>query len=139
MKEILVGIDGSAESRKATEMAVELARARGERIMLACVVPRPAVLGPEMQDLSEWERLEREYARTLLREYSERCGKAGIEVNEVMPSGRAGETLAQMAAADEVSLVVVGHRGRSTLARVLLGSVADELARTSPKPVLIAR
>jgi nucleotide-binding universal stress UspA family protein len=139
MKEILVGIDGSPESRKAADMAVELAVARGERIVLACVVPRPAVLGPELQDLSEWERLEREYARTLLREYSERCGKSGVQVDEVMPSGRAGETLAQMAAADDVSLVIVGHRGRGTLARVLLGSVADELARTSPKPVLVAR
>jgi len=42
MKEILVGIDGSAESRKAADLAVELARARGERIVFACVVPRPA-------------------------------------------------------------------------------------------------
>jgi nucleotide-binding universal stress UspA family protein len=139
MKEILVGIDGSAESRKAAQMAIDLARARGERIVLACVVPRPAAVGPDLQDLSEWERLEREYARTLLREFAERCSNAGVEAEEVMPSGRVGETLARMAAEEAISLVVVGHRERNALARALLGSVADELTRTSPKPVLIAR
>ncbi len=139
MKEILVGVDGSPESRKATDLAVEIARAIGARIELACVIPPPAVQGPELQDPSEWERAEREYACTVLRELSGRCIEAGIQVDEVMPSGRPAETLARMAGASPVSMVVVGHRGRNAVARVLMGSVADELAQTSPKPVLIVR
>jgi nucleotide-binding universal stress UspA family protein len=94
---------------------------------------------PELQDFSEWERVEREYARTVLRELSDRCIEAGVQADEVMPSGRPAETLAQMAAARAISMVVVGHRGRNAVARALIGSVADELAQTSPKPVLIVR
>ena len=99
MKEILVGVDGSPESRKAADLAVEIARAIGARIELACVIPPPAVQGPELQDPSEWERAEREYACTVLRELSGRCIEAGIQVDEVMPSGRPAETLARMAVA----------------------------------------
>ncbi|MFL5394013.1 MAG: universal stress protein, partial [Myxococcales bacterium] len=38
---------------------------------------------------------------------------------------------------DDIELVVVGSRGRGAAARFLLGSVADRLARVSPKPLLI--
>jgi len=42
-----------------------------------------------------------------------------------------------MATGCDVDLVVVGHRGRGALARLLLGSVADRLVQICPKPVLI--
>ena len=40
---------------------------------------------------------------------------------------------------DEIWLVVVGHRGRGSVERVLLGSVADRLTQLSSKPVLVVR
>ncbi|HLM47996.1 MAG TPA: universal stress protein, partial [Myxococcaceae bacterium] len=37
----------------------------------------------------------------------------------------------------DVDLVIVGTRARGALARTLLGSVADTLLRTCPKPVMV--
>jgi len=46
--------------------------------------------------------------------------------------------LCSIAEERDVDLIVVGHRGRGTTARLLLGSVADEVLRTSQRPVLVA-
>ena len=39
----------------------------------------------------------------------------------------------------DVEMVVVGHRGRGAIKRMLLGSVADRLVQICPKPGLIVR
>ncbi len=49
VKRILVGVDGSRESRVAANYAADLARARGTRLILACAVFAPDPLGdPEL-------------------------------------------------------------------------------------------
>ena len=39
----------------------------------------------------------------------------------------------------DVDVLAVGSHGRSGLSRALLGSVAEQVARRSPRPVLIVR
>ena len=51
--------------------------------------------------------------------------------------GAPAETLAELSRSDEVTMTVVGHRGRNMASRILLGSVADRLVQISPKPVLV--
>ncbi len=139
MKKVLVGVDGSPESRRAADLAAEIARAFGSQLTLACVVSDPVVGGFESPELPRWQIVERADARVLLRELSSCYLGEGERVDTVMPSGRPAETLADMAASQDMSRVVVGHRGRSGLARTLLGSVADRLTQISPKPILVAR
>ncbi|HXU83781.1 MAG TPA: universal stress protein, partial [Polyangia bacterium] len=50
---------------------------------------------------------------------------------------RAPEAIVQAAERLGVDLIVMASHGRSGLKRALLGSVAEEVARRSPKPVLI--
>jgi len=139
MRRILVGVDGSPESGRAADQAAELARSLDAKLLLAYVVSLPAALGPEPFELTNWEIAERAHARDLLEELGGRYRKEGIPVETAMPSGPPAETLADMAVPDDVELVAVGHRGRGSLARVLLGSVADRLVQISPKPVLVGR
>ena len=65
--------------------------------------------------------------------------EAGIEVEPVSKLGTPAETLADLARAEEVTMAVVGHRGRNLAARLFVGSVADRLVQISPKPVLVVR
>ena len=139
MKKILVGVDRSPESRKAAEQASDLAASTGAEILLASVVALPVALGPEPGYLESLEFVEREHARALLRELSLACRARGIPVDTVMASGSPAEVLANMASTPDIDLVVVGHRGRGAIARVLLGSVTDRLVQISPKPVLVSR
>lgn len=139
MKKILVGVDGSSESRTAAEQAANLAADSGAAILLAYVVRLPVTLPPETVYLERWDVAEREYARELLEDVAGAYRDRGISVDTVVPSGGPAETLAKMASEEDVDLVVVGHRGRGAISRVLLGSVADRLVQISPKPVLVSR
>ena len=141
MKRILVGVDGSIESRAAAEFAADLARKSNAQLTLAYVLPVPVPLAPDgyLQSLAAWELAEREYGMNLLRELATRLQGPGLAVETVSPSGPAAETLADLAKTGNVDLVVVGHRGRGAVSRLLLGSVADRLVQICSKPVLVVR
>ncbi len=139
MKRILVGVDGSEASGKATRMAEEIAVRFGARLTLAHVVPR-LVLPPDAYGLTleEVELQHKAYADKLLADARAALGEAGVEIDTLVLYGQAAETLAQVAASSpEVGLVVVGSRGRGSVARLMVGSVSDRLVHISTKPVLI--
>jgi nucleotide-binding universal stress UspA family protein len=57
----------------------------------------------------------------------------------VVEARLAAEAIVAAAERLDVDLVAVGSHGRSGFGRVLLGSVAEEVARRSTRPVLIVR
>jgi len=151
MSVILVGVDGSAKSREAVRLAAKLARGLRAGLHLVWVAPQFDWLGaPELPAaLREWNRDNEERGRAMLREVVDSelhpFGDPEVEGDPLVAEppaievmrGSAAEQLALRAARDDVELVVVGSRGRGAAARLLLGSVADRLARTSPKPLVI--
>jgi nucleotide-binding universal stress UspA family protein len=141
MKRILVGVDGSPESKRTADFVAELAAPMKASLVLVYVAARPVPLGPETyaQGLAQWELAEREYGASVLREMAARCRQAGVAVETRMEAGPPAETIAKLAAEVDADLVAVGHRGRGAVTRLLLGSVADRLAQISPRPVLICR
>jgi nucleotide-binding universal stress UspA family protein len=141
MKRLLVGVDGSPESRAAAHKAAELARALGAQLLIAYVIaPFPPVSPSEFGGAVEnWDLAERNYAAALLREMEATCRREVAAVQTTTASGTAAEALAELARAPDIDLVVVGHRGRGAVKRLLLGSVADRLVQISPKPVLVVR
>ena len=141
VKRILVGVDGSSESRVAAEYAADLARATGASLILACAVFAPEPLGdPELvARTSVWEQEEHECGEDLLRQVAVAVARYGVTSETLVVGGAAAATLASLARGCDVDLVVVGHRQRSALARMLIGSVADRLVEICPKPVLVVR
>src|SRR5215470_1017461 len=137
MKRILVGVDGSRESRKAANFAAGIARAIGAQLVVTSAVSGVASTegAPELVvRAEEWAQRERERTTELVREIAASIGK---DVETMVLTGAPAIVLADQAAAGDVELVVVGHRGRNAVARALLGSVADRLVQISPKPVLV--
>ncbi|MFC4988550.1 universal stress protein [Saliphagus infecundisoli] len=59
----------------------------------------------------------------------------GTEIGTRVASGTPAETI--VAAAEEMDEIVIGSAGRSGVSRMLLGSVAEAVARGSPVPVTI--
>jgi universal stress protein A len=53
--------------------------------------------------------------------------------------GHGARTIAEYAAERGIDLIVMGTHGRTGIAHVLLGSVAERLVRTAPCPVLTVR
>jgi nucleotide-binding universal stress UspA family protein len=141
MKTILVGIDGSPESQLASKEAARLARATDSRLLLAHVLNTALLTTPEAQivSLKEWEDEQRRWALQLLEEVRRREDAPGLRIDLEVLMGQSAEAIAQRARGEDVMMVVVGHRGRGAVARVLLGSVADRLVQICPKPVLVTR
>ena len=53
--------------------------------------------------------------------------------------GRAAKTIVERAEAIHAHAIIMGTHGRSSLEQMLLGSVAEAVARTAPCPVLTVR
>ncbi|QCC59393.1 universal stress protein [Natrinema thermotolerans] len=93
-----------------------------------------AHLGPE--GLLERQR---EAAEELLVEAEERAVEYDCALETETIVGQPAETIVDFAVENGVDRIVVGSHGRTGFSRVLLGSVAERIARQAPVPVTIVR
>lgn len=135
---IMVGFDGSAESRAAAEWAAREARLRGLPLRLLEVrepLPEPVaqapVLGAESASADGWDGARREAAEGL------RLRHPGVEVAEEQTAGRPHEVLAE--AAEAADLLVLGSRGMGAFAGFLVGSVGLAVVARAERPVVLVR
>jgi nucleotide-binding universal stress UspA family protein len=142
IQHILVASDFGSSSSHAVELAVQLATRFAARLTVLHVVPEPlplyAVEAPLVGEPSTRESRERGAKRDLDGYLASLPEHAPLCEGVVRFGDPAHEILAH---ADETScsLIVVGTHGRRNLARVLLGSVAETVVRSSPVPVLTVR
>lgn len=97
----------------------------------------PSTLSHRLPDVEELYLVLEEHAQTQLRTAIEEHGEANFTIKsaQVRAISAAGAIL-DYAAENEIDLVVMGTHGRRGLRRLLLGSVAEEVVRLAPCPVL---
>lgn len=136
---VVVGYDGSPESRLALESAYDLARAAGARLRLvAAAEPPPVVYGKSGGRTGGWAALKEEIERELREQLdaAEASLPADVTVETKVASHEPAEALANEARAAG-SILVVGSRAYGPVRRVLLGSVSRALARIAPAPLVV--
>ena len=133
---ILVPVDFSDPSRLALSHACALAAAHGATIT-GLHVGEP--LHPDyIFDTSFLERKIIEHAEKSLTDLLKKfC--AGLRFRKEMRFGHPVETIVLSAQKMKASLIVIGTHGRTGMKHMLLGSVAERVARQAPCPVLIVR
>jgi nucleotide-binding universal stress UspA family protein len=135
---ILVPLDGSEFGEHALPMAAELAHRAGATIHLVHVHESDRLAGVALHDLLDQHM--RDTERVYLDEVAQRVRAAvPIAVETALIDGPVPATLREYTATHLVSLVVMSTHGRGALGRFWLGSVADELMRELPVPVLLIR
>ena len=82
---------------------------------------------------------ERSDATRYLMRVRERLIGRGLTVVSKHPEGPASELIVQHAEASSADLIALTTHGRGGLGRALFGSVADEILRRAPRPVLLVR
>ncbi len=139
MRAILVGVDGSSESREATRFAADLAKSTRSRIILATVVHFHKAFGaPELEvQVAAWEEEEKKRNARVLGKIAGALRRRGVPVETRVLCGPPAEVLCEQSRAAEVDLVVVAYRGHGVLRRVLPGGLADRLMQICPKPVTV--
>ncbi len=151
MPHILVAVDKTEGSRRAAEFvnrffagmdvsitAVNVARGPAETVPAAPyggVYPWPWP-GTSARDQAAFEEaMVREEQAAEAVALAQAPEDADVEVL----FGQAVEAISHAAEDEDADLVVVGSNDRGFLQRLLGGSVSQELARKSPRPVLIVR
>ena len=74
-----------------------------------------------------------------LKEAAVGAARPGVRIETMVLAGPPAEMLAEQAKIGDVDMVVVGHRGRGAISRLLTGSVADRLVQICTKPVTVVR
>ena len=133
---ILVPIDLSARSLVGLEYAAALAKATGGRLVLFCNVNLPERAVLEEFALAENISVE-EAGEEQLRMYARERAE-GVEADVMLGfDDSPSHGILQAAELREADLIVVASHGRTGMSRLLLGSIAEAIARTAAIPVLI--
>ncbi|MCL4289344.1 MAG: universal stress protein [Thermoleophilia bacterium] len=135
MQSIVVGYDGSPESKRALDRAAALAGSDAAVTVVAAV----AVAGSGPRGLGGVDETERAAARESLDAARAHLEGLGVDVKAVEGIGEPAEVIGEAAKEANADLIVVGTRGLGAGKRILLGSVSTRLAHDSPCDVLVVR
>ena len=140
MPGIVVGVDGSPNSERALDWAMKQAAAVHAPLAVIAVheVPKSywggiPVIGPADEPLLEQLRQAAEEMTQRAAGRAGRCRACRVTVRAV--NGFVVKELVD--ASQDADLVVIGARGGSGFARVLVGSVSSEVVQHSACPVVI--
>lgn len=81
----------------------------------------------------------RETAENVIEDAEEIAREYDAEITTVTEVGTVSETIVTYAEEHDVDHIVLGSHGRRGIARFLLGSIAERVARRSPRSVTIIR
>jgi nucleotide-binding universal stress UspA family protein len=134
LNNILFATDFSAASNVAAPIAIQIARRYGAKVYGVHVnrFDDHTAAAP-----NAWAAM----TEAAVRENKEDAGRLneellGIEHEVVLGEGKTWEVISDLIEQKEIDLVVLGTRGRTGLVKALLGSVAEQILRQSPCPVL---
>lgn len=131
---IVVGFDDSPGSRRALDVALELARPLGEDVVIAFASEPPGrSVGEEYRaHLAAVE----DHGRALVDEAVVQARAAGVEAEPVVAPEKPVDLLLGLAEDHTARLIVVGTYGESPLRGAVLGSTPHKLLHLSRVPVL---
>ncbi|MGF1473636.1 MAG: universal stress protein [Rubrobacteraceae bacterium] len=137
---ILSAVDASEDSILALRSAVDLANNNDSELHVLHVGLASFWTTPDAMHPEEAERLE-ESSRQTLDEQVEKVEGASEAVAEkhLKMGEKVDEQIVNLADEIGAGLILVGSRGKNTMERLLLGSVAESVVRHAHCPVLVVR
>ncbi len=141
-KNIVVGIDGSHTSTLALQEAIKMAKEQSARLRLVHVVDMFPFTTADtgLVDDALLEEILFKAGQTIVNEARGEAEKAGLKVETALPQNlnqHIGMVIVEEATRWGADLVVVGTHGRRGLQHMMLGSVAEAVARAATHPVLL--
>ncbi|MHB1134710.1 MAG: universal stress protein [Chloroflexota bacterium] len=148
---LLVALDGSRLAERVLPVVEPLAERFGgtlvllsailapEEVMPAASPVAPGVLPGPALDPQAIVDADRGDATRYLAEVAARLRQRGLAVRVEMPQGPAAAAIVTFARREAVDLIAMTTHGRGGLGRLVFGSVADEVLRQAPCPVLLVR
>lgn len=141
-KKILVPLDGSELAEQVLPHVSQLAGCTGAEIVLLRVPSEPVYdyVAPNTEVVLEMRRDIEMGAQVYLDEIATELRAMNLAVSTLVVWGApVQDTILQVAREINADLIAMSTHGRSGIARLVIGSVADDVVRHAPVPVLLAR
>ena len=136
---ILLATDFSQWARRAEDYACALACSWRASLTVLSVAEFPPGLNPDYPVNQQYLADLLKHASSQLIDLKGRAERRGIAVTTRVATGIPSEEVITAARAEDSDLIVVGTKGKTGLAHVLLGSTAERVVRGAPCPVLTVR
>lgn len=137
-KKILVAVDGSEYSNKVLDKAIEYAKLLdGEIVFVNCHKRFPAIIGQPYRDKEIADIISG--AEKLVKPFLQRFKNENIPVEERLMEEPAGTMISDIAKIEKCDLIIMGSRGLTNLASMIVGSVTNRVLQTAPCSVLVVR
>ncbi len=136
---ILLAVDGSEHALLSARMAGDLARTmKAETVRIIVVYNNiPSYLGEPNLQVAIDARLQE--ANGILAAAIKALGDVPAEIHTEIIEGSVAEAIIEVAEVRKAEVIVMGSRGMSRLAGLLLGSNSQKVVSHAPCPVLVVR
>jgi nucleotide-binding universal stress UspA family protein len=138
----LVAVDESDPSDAGVALALEMGEREGVRLAFCNVVASEDILDKAgtygYDPASILDEMRRTGAELVAAPLAKAQG-LGVHAATIVVEGEPVRKLLEAAAEANADLIVIGSHGRRGLRRLFVGSVAENLVRDSPRPVLVVR
>ena len=139
IKRILFSTDFSRWARRAEDYACSLACSWKASLTVLSVAEFPPGLNSDYPINQQYLADLLKTASSKLVDLKGRAERRGIAVTTRVATGIPSEEVIAAARAEDSDLIIVGTRGKTGLAHVLLGSTAERVIRGAPCPVLAVK
>jgi nucleotide-binding universal stress UspA family protein len=139
-KKILLATDGSEDANKAVKHAVWIANNSNAELIVLHVLETSKL--PEIEHLTSESALRDLLTQEAKRVFSKvsniiKSCDCHVKVDFIRESGNPADMIIKTVEKERIDMVVMGTAGKHGLSRFWLGSVAENVVRYSPCPVLV--
>lgn len=148
---LLVCIDGSEQSQKAVDKALEIAGGCSvDKVTLINVYEkegdfsetghdRISLTQDDLKMLKELKEKEREDRKKMLADDAKHFKDNNIEATTVVECGHPAESITRVASEGDYDMIIIGSRGLGGLKKFLLGSVSNSVLQEAKCSVLVVK
>lgn len=150
---VLVAIDGSTSSMHTIDRAISIAMKNNSQLVILYVIdvykypylPSSIILAPTFgSEKYLEERNEAEEQMNKIKEKYKQKTKNNIDFKElkteiVEGAKSAATTIIEYAESENIDLIIIGSRGRTSFKKLLLGSVSSDIIKNAHCAVLVIR
>src|SRR5699024_8603534 len=139
-KTILTAIDGSEDSDKAFDKAVETAKFNAAKLILVHVIDTDSFALTTAYHSQLWEKA-KEAASELMDKYIKKAKDSDFtNIERVVIQGSPRNVITRQVASDyQPDLIMVGATGKGAVGRFLIGSVSESITRNAKSDVLVVK
>jgi nucleotide-binding universal stress UspA family protein len=147
LQKILIAFDGSENSQKALEYALDLAEKYSASLQILNVLQIPASYPNPDQPISNQEQVST-FIKDLRKSHEETLSNAAkiattlkpnLNISTTLKEGDPSTLILNTASEGSFDLIVLGHRGYSRIKELLLGSTTERVAHLAKCAVLIIK